>query len=416
VFHDVNTRCLNKTELIIDFEFMKKLIFGIILLLGSVFVALALLEFAVRMIPEQENPILIEREPNIGTIYRKNIDSEILAEDNKRIVRFKTNSYGFVGEEWDIEKATGTIRIANHGDSMTAAGDVFYEDNYVSAIGRTLRGEFSVPVESINFGVGKQGTLDALNTYINYSRQGVPDIVALWIYLNNDFSDNYLEWKEAREFIEWGEKKEAEKKPESRRRSLVQYTIQESELIQLLFRAKNNSLAVQKFVSFVKELPGVKRFAYDTLLGEVPQEFAIIHTLQDEEKNQKAIELTREHLLAFKSIVAEDEINFYAFLIPGQIQIDEESEQEVLEQYPQLPDLGFDKERSRRTMRGLLEELEIPFHDLTPVFAEGCDGDKVCPMYNCQYCHLSEFGHARVAEEASEVLFSEFFSQPEATE
>ena len=117
-------------------QFFKK----IALIFFGISLGVIILETTVRFLPEPAPPrllSLIEPDSYIGTIYKKNLDTYIEAEDNKKnTIPFRTNSYGFIGRDWDLEKHG--IRIINHGDSITAGSAVPHEKNYVRMLGNIL--------------------------------------------------------------------------------------------------------------------------------------------------------------------------------------------------------------------------------------------------------------------------------------
>jgi len=387
---------------------MRAVFFKLLLFVISIAAALFLLELGLRLVPKYEEPVTINDEPHIRRIYKPGLDLQVRSEDGGSWVRFKTNSYGFQDNEWEIPKKG--IRIANNGDSYVA-GQIFYEDNFAHQIGKILTEKMEEPVESLSFGVGRQGTDDAYNTYRYYTKLSDPDIVVLWMYMGNDYHDNldHVVTEEATS-SDQGLTTTHEKL------NFFKYVIQNSELVQLILRAKEHSLFVQKTVTFIKNTPFLKDVAYGAYLNEPTEEITLIFTSVNEARNEKAVELVREYLTKFRDEVAADGKKFFVFILPIQFQIDDETLGRILDQYPALQEMGFDSTKPRDVTVGILEELSISYYDLTDFFKGECDGQYNCPMYQCRYCHLSARGHRRVAEAASDVLYEKFFKKSEIFE
>src|SRR3989338_1663760 len=172
-----------------------------LLLSMSVLVSFLILETAVRFLSPTSANYLTRSDPYIQKIYHPNLDfydevEETPPNGENKKPQIKTNSLGFVGDEWEREKKG--FRIANLGDSYTAGLAVDYDKNFAALLGKNLTEKLARPVQSLNFGVQKQSTAHALETYIHYVRGFDPDLVILWFDLGNDFAENLTYFKDIR--------------------------------------------------------------------------------------------------------------------------------------------------------------------------------------------------------------------------
>ncbi len=370
---------------------MKDFFIKLLVVFISIFLVIIFLEFSLAFIPEKGEKSIAESDPHIRSIYKKNFDGNVAGEVLGTEVRFKTNSHGFVGDEWGSEKPF--LRIANFGDSFTAGSGVSYEKNYVSLLGSSLTNLLSKNVESLNFGVAGHSTADAYNTYIQYGRQSSSDVVILWFYLGNDFSDNLSLYESdlaIDKAVSSYEEKDIEKKT-------VKDIIKKSNLYNIISQAaiKSNFLR-----SVASSIPGLKTFFYSFSLHELPTQLAILFT--EDSRNDSSLQITEEYIKKFHDQIVEDGKEFFVVLIPPHFQVDQKARDKLLEQYPKLDGLGFDPERPRQRIVQLLDQLEITHFGAFEELRTASKNGKM--LYNCSFCHFSPEGHAIVANAVAQSL------------
>ncbi len=381
----------------------------ILLFLGLSF-GIAILETGIRFFPEQAPPRLlglIEPDQYIGTIYKKNLDTYIEAEDDKKnTIPFRTNSFGFIGENWASKKQE--IRIVNHGDSFTAGSAVPYEKNYVSLLGNIVSGRTGTVIKSLNFGVVGQGTREALETYRHYGQQAQGDMVLLWMYLGNDFYDN-LE----NSIVQESDATVAEEAQTEQKISFAVALLRKSELVRFVKDTVAQAPWGHRVFSILSGIPGVGQFIYKVTLAEYPPKIPVDLLLMftDYEQNETALNETRKYLQEFSTTVKDDGGEFFVILIPAHFQVDPDAYARLTKQYPELLERGFDKFQPNRVLQETLKGLDIPYYDLTNSFvAQYENGGE--QLYICRFCHLSESGHTLAAEESANFLYERYFKSP----
>lgn len=99
-----------------------------------------------------------------------------------------TNSWGFRGNEFVVDKPENIFRIAFLGDSFTFGEGVRFEDTYSEQVAYKLSKKFKVKgikFESYNFAVGGYNTEQELFLLRNVVLQTKPDMVVLGYTLND---------------------------------------------------------------------------------------------------------------------------------------------------------------------------------------------------------------------------------------
>jgi hypothetical protein len=105
----------------------------------------------------------------------------------------RTNSVGFRDDEWAVEKAPGTVRIAVLGDSFVQAREVAKEERFTEILEQRLNASGGLAgrqVEVMNFGVAGYGTADELLVWRYEAQRYDPDIVLLAFFAGNDVINN----------------------------------------------------------------------------------------------------------------------------------------------------------------------------------------------------------------------------------
>lgn len=122
-----------------------------------------------------------QRDEQLGWVPRPQIAGE--HPYNGRMVPFHTNSRGWRGREYPIQKDRGTTRIVVLGDSYTWGYRVRDEDVYPEVLQSLLEN-----VETINLGVPAYATAQEMEYFKREGLQFQPDIVLLAFCLN-DFDE-----------------------------------------------------------------------------------------------------------------------------------------------------------------------------------------------------------------------------------
>lgn len=387
---------------------MRQFFIKIILVLAGLILGFAILEVCVRLLPEPAQPRLLELiEPDqyIGTIYKKNLDSYVEAEDGNGTISFRTNERGFIGPNWNMEK--GGLRIVNHGDSFTAGVAVPYEKNYVSVLGNTLSELIKKPVKSINLGIVGQGTGESLETYRQYGRQAGGDIIILWMYLGNDFLDNVENFTASEHEVP-----QVDEVPQSE--SEISFIIKFLKKSKLLFFVKDTIAQApwgHRLFLTLSKIPGMKRFIYQVTLAEYPPKIPLdlLLLFTDHEKNRTALEETKKYIQEFLQAAREDGGQFFVVLVPAHFQVDQVALSRLYKQYPELPERGFNVLQPNHFLGEILETLSIPYLDLTPVFIDAYAEDSM--LYICRFCHLNEAGHSLAGKTAARWLYENYFAK-----
>lgn len=394
-----------------------------LILLSSILV-IVFLEIGIRLWPKYSEPSFKKQDPDIGRIYKKNLKVDMRREGGEGTIRFVTNSLGFVGKDWS-QKQSG-IRIANHGDTYTSARDsVSYKKNSSTLTGKILSKRLGgVPVESLNFSIEGQGTLDEFRTYLKFGQKINPQIVILWMYLGNDFYDNVLDiYEGGGSGIARAERAQVASVTENTRAqngeepSLITNIIRHSEFVRLA-REKISEAGLGPYFYYFFEKIGIAKFVFHVTVASrpMPPQLTIFTTGVDDEKNSISVERTKEYLKEFSKKVTDDGKNFFVVMIPAHFQVDDDSRERLLVSLLHANTLNakakdsFDPLRPNRLLAGILNDLSIPYLDLTGPFTKVCSGGN-CPVYICNLCHLSPEGHRLAAELVADELYKRYFSK-----
>jgi hypothetical protein len=160
------------------------------LVVGSVSIAVLLLEAAVRLFTDVP-PVIRERDPVVGSRYRPHFRGRVFVEESGREVLLAFNRDGFRGRDVPYERTTDGRRVAVLGDSLVAAIACDEADTAVGHLERLLNS--SSPGhrwEVLNFGVSGSSTGQELVLFREVVARYRPDIVIVAYFVGNDFSDN----------------------------------------------------------------------------------------------------------------------------------------------------------------------------------------------------------------------------------
>ena len=372
---------------------MKNILGKILLILLSIVIAFALLEGGVRLTKQRSVGLYQEdKDPYISRKYKANLDLMHSAEGGDTVHTI-TNSLGFIGEDFKKDKAEGVMRIANLGDSMTAGIDVDYDKTYSALLDNILSDALGTEVESLNFGVAGQSAGHVFATYKHYAQNFDPDVIIYWAFLGNDFEET-LTYEEG---IQDGFDENASfLKRMARKSELAYFTV--------------NKLARIPF--FAKLMHGkiLTRVGLDKMgsINGLPLSLRVSYTEDKESKNASA--MMRKYIDLLREDIINDNRKLLVLMIPESWQVEEILEENLLKQYPILSEVGFDNNKPNKDLGVILDDLEIDYIDLTPLFKDVCDKDPVgvCGVYTRPHGHLSKDGHILASETATKYIIENF--------
>jgi len=164
--------------------------FGIMVV--SILLTLVVLEIGARTLMKPTD-VLNSNDPETGRIYQKNFKGFVWEHEAGRETYIITNSLGYVGRDVELEKKNNVTRIAMLGDSMTAALQVDYYNNFSSLLASSLNADAAGSgkrFEILNYGIGGTGTFLQYQTYKKNISPYKPDAVFLIFFTKNDYHDN----------------------------------------------------------------------------------------------------------------------------------------------------------------------------------------------------------------------------------
>lgn len=203
---------------------MKKLIFIVVTLCIFTVTPFTCIEVYYRLTtqdkPEQryekinQRPVTVT--PELGMIFAPN-QYTTRSNGYDYHVKQKSNKFGFLDRDHDLEKPEGVYRILFLGDSYIEAVQVAIKDKVHSILERKLN-EKRMPkkVECIALGFSGFGTANQLLYYENLGKKFNPDLVVV-LFIANDFMNNspilhginegWYPYKAPRFFFEYDHKK-----------------------------------------------------------------------------------------------------------------------------------------------------------------------------------------------------------------
>ena len=164
---------------------------NLLLLCGSLLVAVALFEIGVRLSGLDYNLSPNWRyHPVLGWSQVPNGSYDVAVEG--RPVHVSFNALGFRDVDHQVAKPAGVKRIVVIGDSFCEAIQVNLEETFQKQLERLLNADSSARWEVINLGVGDFGTAQAWIALNEYGLAYRPDVVIQQIFPLNDICNNAL--------------------------------------------------------------------------------------------------------------------------------------------------------------------------------------------------------------------------------
>lgn len=341
---------------------------------------------------------------------------------------YKTNSLGFREPEFDLEKPSGTTRIAIIGDSFVAGLGVENNQIFTAKLAELLNSKSGEQrrFQILNRGRPGSSTIREFDLYRYHTRRFQPDVVVLAFGMGNDLVEILVERTEAESagwtpngwlrrtayallpntYLELAMMKRA------RRQSRQTTERSETELIEQIraYAAGRNvdpDTAEQRF----RKIPQKYReLARKGLVGNdykifyacvEPQRFRnALHP--DDEFFQQAWPRMETQLNRFRDQVQTDGAEFVVMTIPDANTIDSKS-------LTVHHSLGYDVSdtwltttgRTRTALGDWCRRKSVPFLDLTTPFRASAES-----LYYPLDGHFNPAGHAKTAELLGEFLLS----------
>ena len=181
---------------------MKRFIAPVVLVLGSLLLAVLAGELALRAIGFSF-PSFWQHDERTGSRLRPGAEGWNAIEGTAYV---KVNSRGLRDREHALPKPSGVYRIAVLGDSYAEALQVGLEETFWWQLARRLEGCGFQPgkrIEAVNFGVSGYGTAQQLVTLRLRAWDYAPDLVLLAFFPGNDVRNNSraLEREDERPFF-----------------------------------------------------------------------------------------------------------------------------------------------------------------------------------------------------------------------
>lgn len=359
---------------------LRRIITNVGLLAASLAFSLVILEILARFLVHV--PAHVMRDPYVGRRLTPNVD--VVSKGPHWEGHSRINSLGWNAPEFSPKKPEGVYRIVHIGDSQVEGMYVNTDQTFAAQISALLPG-----VESINMGVGGQGTYPELLTYRYYARTYDPDVTILWFNPGNDFRDNML----ATNIELSGSGSMLHIAPEKGgwiKTALLQHL----HLPRLIYNhLSGNRLATQSLIRL-----GLLSMEPEEFQEEIPLSYRT--SVIDTPERRKAGEATEKLLIAFGWETREKDV--ILGLIPSYLDSGPSAEAEFRTLYPAVGTQPIERDFASAFIRRMGEELEIPVIDLTQVFREAYKNGKTPHIPN--EGHLSLEGHRIVAEETARLL------------
>jgi hypothetical protein len=164
---------------------------NILLALGSIVIALLLLELAARLLPSPyQGPADTAEVCSDGLGWRGKPGYRTTVATDDIVHNLALNSAGMHDAEHPFAKPTGTYRILMLGDSFVRAHQVKESETAHQVLEDLLNRDGQRHYEVISAGVDGWGTGQELLYYRAEGRRYQPDLVILMFYIGNDVKDN----------------------------------------------------------------------------------------------------------------------------------------------------------------------------------------------------------------------------------
>ncbi|MBI4665118.1 MAG: hypothetical protein HY751_01775 [Nitrospinae bacterium] len=175
---------------------MKNLMATLITVLISVVICFGFLEMASRVMYARKMDYQVEMSKYAATVKRAsenyNVGHEHKPNQHETLmgVDFRTNSHGFRGAEYPVEKPAGVYRVMLLGDSLTVGWGAKEDSLFATRLEAALKDHFSKTGRAetpqvINTGVGNYNTDQEISFFEWRGKAFKPDLVVLNYFIND---------------------------------------------------------------------------------------------------------------------------------------------------------------------------------------------------------------------------------------
>lgn len=331
-----------------------------------------------------------QRDEQLGWVPRPQIAGE--HPYNARMVPFHTNSRGWRGREYPIQKVRGTTRIVVLGDSYTWGYRVRDEEVYPEVLQSLLEN-----VETINLGVPAYATEQEMQYFKREGFQFQPDIVLLAFCLN-DFDEadgKSLRWvPTATAAANSAVVNKAKLEPSEMFLSVKQWINERSVLYAWIRdRINTNRTLVRLLVKVgVKgPLAGIEELDVNVLPALKPVPVLL----------SPLMELAKAHVLQLRDLLAAKGIRFIVVLVPSPQSVDAELFGQSIAPTRFEPE-NFDLDQPYRMMEDFAKINRIELINPLERFRRAHHSS--ASLYLVRDMHFSPKGHQVFAEEIARYL------------
>lgn len=368
----------------------------------SIFISFLILELGFRLLDRKDTispvkQIMVANERG-DTLHSPNLDIMYPSSEQNRLVHIKTNSDGFVGFDYPLEKSSNTLRLAMLGDSFIEAFQVDFESNFVYLLERNLRKKYGgeEKIEVMNFGVGGQGTMEELLRYEYYIKKYQPDFIFVFFFPNDLENNQY--YLSSRELIlknnyQWKDIKLSNANNNVARKDFKFKLINNFRVVRYLDDlVRKNALLSRLAVKLGLQHAGIMGLPRN---GIHPAFFMYQSPLPT---NQKIIyDFTADIIKFFKERALENNTKLVIIYLPEAVQTNDLLWQEKQRVLPALNDSEWDINQPNNFLKEVAEKNAIYFFDLTPVFSAYYSQNSQNSLYNNKEGHFNEEGHRLTA-------------------
>ena len=378
---------------------IRRIAISFLMILFGILLALGVLEVGIRVMgkapPSGQPAFFWQEDPRFGWFHRPGAEGEYFNPPGEYRAYARVNSQGLMDQEYTLEKPPGVYRILVLGDSFTEGLRVPMDATFHSVLEQMLL-DAGKHVEVINAGVAGWGTDQALLFYQEVGRLYQPDLVLLAFFPGNDIMNNTITL-EARNFggvkkpyflLEDGRlvlhnqpvgtETEGISIPDSKPVQLIPDDPPLAFLRPILHHAALYRYLVPRlrvlFPHFALKLaqlgliePGSE--TRNAAQGEdyIPIAYGVYKTPLDPEW-ETGWQITQALLAQLKAEVEADHAVFRVMVIPAQLQVEDAVWQHILQTFPAMQDLQWDREQPNRMLAEILQAQGTPYLDLLPIF------------------------------------------------
>lgn len=381
---------------------------NVLRVLSNVIAVLVTLELLTRFcLPDLKNGLQFD--PESGYREASRVDKMVHSSESGLNFRFRTNSLGFRGDEWNDEKPASVKRVAVFGHSFTHGLSYPDEKTFCGLLERYLN-DADTPFrwDVMNCGFSGCNLIAQFRAYDKLIKERNPDLVICCFAVSNNVTSNSVrftspKWPSA-EFDAAGEL--LIHPPAGRTghdlRNRSRFHVWQKKKVQAAIDRIRDPLRERGILPDDKPSEHIVRKSDALVISENPPHAEVLD----------AWRVTAEILARFRESVEETGAGFVLVSIPMAWQVYPdlyESERSRADE----PD-RYDWDSPRTRLRNMLHELSISSLDLVPAFRAACPSQSVAVENEWLYLHgdghFNAAGHQLVAEELTRFLLHRFES------